>query len=198
MKSFKMEVSKKEDVAGKPQYVKQGEVEIFYPTLEDFGIAAAFAEKPEDDEGFPCYKDAKMQYAFDAILAAVKAQARNKLVSGTATLKDGQKIATTLDELLESNTANRGDALAAVREMLAAFKVWLATTGKKEAVQAAVYSLAANRTGLALQSADKKAKFMVYLSDFAGKLTAAQADRFAKPLMALEEAATGGDPLDDM
>lgn len=196
MKSFKMEVSKKEEVAGRPQYVKQGEVEIFYPTLKDFGIAAEVKET--DEEGFPVYTDAKMQYAFDAILAAVKAQARNKLVSGTATLKDGQSIATTLDQLLESNTANRGDALAAVREMLAAFKAWLATTGKKESVQAAVYSLAANRTGLSLQSEEKKSKFLVYLADFAGKLTASQADRFAKPLTALEEAATGGDPLDDM
>jgi hypothetical protein len=196
MKSFKMEVSKKEEVAGRPQYVKQGEVEIFYPTLEDFGIAAEVKET--DEEGFPVYTDSKMQYAFDAVLAAVKAQARNKLVSGTATLKDGQSIATTLEALLESNTANRGDALAAVREMLSAFKGWLATTGKKESVQAAVYSLAANRTGLSLQSEEKKGKFLVYLADFAGKLTAAQADRFAKPLTALEEAATGGDPLDDM
>lgn len=196
MKSFKMEVSKKEEVAGRPQYVKQGEVEIFYPTLEDFGITAEVKET--DEEGFPVYTDSKMQYAFDAVLAAVKAQARNKLISGTATLKDGQSIATTLEQLLESNTANRGDALAAVREMLAAFKAWLATTGKKESVQAAVYSLAANRTGLSLQSEEKKGKFLVYLADFAGKLTAAQADRFAKPLTALEEAATGGDPLDDM
>ena len=196
MKSFKMEVSKKEEVAGRPQYVKQGEVIIYYPTLEDFGINAEVKES--DEEGFPVYADSKMQYAFDAVLAAVKAQARNKLVSGTATLKDGQSIATTLEALLESNTANRGDSLAAVREMLAAFKLWLATTGKKESVQAAVYSLAANRTGLSLQSEDKKSKFLVYLSDFAAKLTPAQADRFLRPLTALEEAATGGDPLDDM
>lgn len=196
MKSFNMVVSKKEEVAGKPQYVEQGKVEIFYPLLADFGVEAE--QKEDDEEGFPVYADAKMQYAFDAILAAVKAQARNKLVSGTATLKDGQTIAATLEALLESNTANRGDALAAVREMLAAFKAWLATTGKKEAVQAAVYSLAANKTGLSLQTADKKEKFMGYVTDFAQTLTPAQAERFTKPLAAVAEAATGGDPLDDM
>lgn len=196
MQSFKMVVSKKEEVAGKPQYVKQGEVEIFYPLLSDFGIGAEVKET--DEEGFPVYADAKMQYAFDAVLAAVKAQARNKLVSGTATLKDGQSIASTLDALLETNTANRGDALAAVREMLAAFKLFLSKTGKKEVVQTAVYSLAANKPGLSLQSAEKKGKFLVYLADFAGTLSAEQADRFAKPLAALEEAATTGDPLDDM
>jgi hypothetical protein len=196
MNNFKMEVSKKATVAGKPQYVKQGEVTIFYPTLEDMGIKAEVKEN--DEEGFPVYVDNKMQYAFDAILAAVKAQARNKLVSGTATLKDGQKIAETLDELLESNTANRGDALAAVREMLAAFKAWLATTGKKEAVQAAVYSLAANHTGLSLQSQVNKGKFQTYLTDFTASLNEQQAERFERPLLKLEEAATSGDPLDDM
>ncbi len=103
-----------------------------------------------------------------------------------------------LEELLESNTANRGDALAAVREMLAAFKAFLAKSGKKEVIQAAVYSLAANHTGLALQSEEKKAKFMVYLADFAETLSAEQAIRFDKPLNKLSEAATSGDPLDDM
>jgi hypothetical protein len=196
MNNFKMEVSKKATVAGKPQYVKQGKVTIYYPLLADFGIAAEVKEI--DEEGFPVYSDAKLQYVFDAILAAVKAQARNKLVSGTATLKDGQKIAETLEELLESNTANRGDALVAVREMLAAFKAWLATTGKKEAVQAAVYSLAANHTGLSLQSEEKKGKFQVYLTDFTASLTEEQANRFERPLLKLEEACTSGDPLDDM
>jgi hypothetical protein len=164
MNNFKMEVSKKATVAGKPQYVKQGKVTIYYPLLADFGIAAEVKEI--DEEGFPVYSDAKLQYVFDAILAAVKAQARNKLVSGTA--------------------------------MLAAFKAWLATTGKKEAVQAAVYSLAANHTGLSLQSEEKKGKFQVYLTDFTASLTEEQANRFERPLLKLEEACTSGDPLDDM
>lgn len=200
MKSFNMVVSKKEEVAGKAQYVEQGKIAVFYPLLSELGWenAALNAEKPEDEEGFPVYADNKAQYVFDAILAAIKAQARNKLQPGTATLKDGQSIAETVEALLESNTANRGDALAAVREMLAAFKTWLASTGKKEAVQAAVYSLAANRTGLSLQPAEKKAKFLGYITDFATTLDAEKAERFERPLKALEEAATSGDPLDDM
>jgi len=192
MKSFIMEVSKKENGA----YVKQGEVTIFYPLLNELGFDVE-VEK-EDEDGFPVYADEKAQYAFDAVLAAVKAQARNKLVSGTATFKDGQKIAETVAELLESGSANKGDALAAVREMLAAFKAWLPKTGKKEAVQAAVYDLAANRKGLALQTADKKAKFLNYITDFAVTLTPEQAVRFTRPLEALQAACASADALDDM
>lgn len=195
MKSFIMEVSKKESVNGENQYVKQGEVTIFYPLLSEMGIAVD--PKEEDKDGFPVYADEKVQFVFDATLAAVKAMARNKLKSGTAELKEGASIADTVEALLESG-GNKGEALAAQREMLATFKTFLAKTGKKEAVQAAVYDLARNKTGLALQSAEKKGKFQGYLTDFASSLTAEQSARFSRALISLNEACESGDPLDDM
>ena len=191
MQSYKMEVSKKENGA----YVKQGEIEIFYPLLSELGVNVEPIKN--DEEGFPIYSDESVQYVFDAVLAAVKAQARNRLVSGTATLKPGLTIASTVEELLESG-GNKGDALAAVREFLAAFKAWLPKTGKSEKVQAAVYELARNKASVALQSDDKKQKFSVYLSGFAETLTAEQAARFSRPLLALNEACEAGDALDDM
>ena len=191
MQSYKMEVSKKENGA----YVKQGDIEIFYPLLSELGIDVEPTK--DDEEGFPIYSDEKVQYVFDAVLAAVKAQARNRLVSGTATLKPGLTIASTVEELLESG-GNKGDALAAVREFLAAFKAWLPKTGKSEKVQAAVYELARNKASVALQSDDKKQKFAVYLSGFAETLTAEQVARFSRPLLALSEACEAGDALDDM
>ena len=186
-----MEVSKKENGA----YVKQGDIEIFYPLLSELGISVEPTKS--DEEGFPIYSDEKVQYVFDAVLAAVKAQARNRLVSGTATLKPGLTIASTVEELLESG-GNKGDALAAVREFLAAFKAWLPNTGKSEKVQAAVYELARNKASVALQSDDKKQKFAVYLAGFAETLTAEQVARFSRPLLALNEACEAGDALDDM
>jgi len=213
MKSFKLEVSKKVEKNGKGEYEKQGEVEIFYPLLSELGFNAELetakdkdgkviltsdgknAEK-YDEDGFPVYKDEKAQYVFDAVLSAVKAQARNKLVSQTATLKPGLTIATTIEELLESG--NKGDALAANREFLAAFKAWLPNSKKSEKVQAAVLDLARNRAGLSLQPDDKKQKFLVYIKDFAITLTEAQGARFQRSLEALEEACTAGDALDDM
>lgn len=191
MQSFTMEVSKKEGGA----YVKQGEIQIFYPLLSELGLSV----EPEkmDEEGFPVYADEKVQYVFDAVLAAVKAQARNRLVSGTATLKPGLAIASTVEELLESG-GNKGDALAAVREFLAAFKAWLPKTGKSEKVQAAVYELARNKSAVSIQSDEKKEKFSKYLTDFAETLDEAQATRFSRPLIALGEACAPGDVLDEM
>ena len=191
MNTYKMEVSKKESGA----YVRQGEIEVFYPLLSELGLAVEPTKN--DEEGFPIYSDDKVQYVFDAVLAAVKAQARNRLVSGTATLKPGLTIAATVEELLESG-GNKGDALAAVREFLAAFKAWLPKTGKSEKVQAAVYELARNKASVALQSDDKKAKFAVYLAGFAETLNAEQVARFSRPLLALNEATEAGDALDDM
>jgi len=195
MNKYTMEVSTKEDVDGKAQYVKQGEVVVYYPLLSELGLAVEPTKNDED--GFPVYADEKVQYVFDAVLAAIKAQARNKLVSKTATLKPGLSIATTVEELLESG-GNKGDALAAGREFLAAFKAWLPSTGKAEKVQAAVYNLARSVSNVSLQPDDKKAKFATYLQDFAETLTEAQAERFSRSLLNLNEACTAGDALDDM
>ena len=194
MNKYTMIVSKKEEVKGKNEYVKKGEVEVFYPLLSELG----FAVEPEksDEEGFPIYKDEKAQYVFDAVLAAVKSAARNKLVTGTATLKPGLSIASTIEELMEG--VNKGDAFAATREFLAAFKAFLPSTKKSEKVQAAVFDLAKNKAGLSLQPDDKKAKFLVYITDFTATLNAEQATRFERALTALEEACTAGDALDDM
>lgn len=191
MKSYIMEVSKKENGA----YVKQGDVEVFYPLLSELGIAV----EPEkmDDDGFPVYNDEKIQYVFDAVLSAVKAQARNRLVSGTATLKPGLEIASTVEQLLETGGGNKGDALAAVREFLAAFKAWLPTTGKSEKLQAAVYELARNRSAVSVQGDEKKKKFLGYLSSFMEQMSQEQAERFSRPLNALIEAAESGDPFDE-
>ena len=194
MKSYNMEVSKKAEVDGKSQYVAQGKVEVFYPLLTELGFNVE--PKSFDDDGFPVYSDDKAQWCFDAILAAVKAAARNKLVAGTAQLKPGLSIASTLEELIEGG--NKSEALAANREFLAAFKAWLPSTKKSEKVQAAVFDLAKNKAGLSLQPDDKKTKFLVYLTDFAKTLTAEQSARFERALVALEDAAQAGDALDDM
>lgn len=191
MKSYIMEVSKKENGA----YVKQGEIEVHYPLLSELGLTVE--PSGADDDGFPTYQDEKVQYVFDAVLAAVKAQARNRLISGTATLKPGLSIAASVEELLESG-GNKGDALAANREFLAAFKAWLPSTGKSEKVQAAVYELARNKASVSLQTDDKKQKFAVYLSNFAETLDAEKAARFSRALLALNEACEAGDALDDM
>ncbi len=192
MKSFDMEVNKKENSA----FVKVGSVKVHYPLLSEMGLPVEPTKF--DDEGFPIYEDTKVQFVFDGLLSSVKANARNKLVSGTATLKDGLTIAETVEQLLESGSGNKGEALAIVREMLASFKSYLPSTGKSQKVQDAVLALASNRKSLMLQPADKKEKFLGYLAGYAQTLTPEQASKFSRPLLALQEAAEEADGLDDM
>lgn len=199
MQKYNLEVSKKEN--GK--YVKVGDVVLFIPTLADFGIEvepkAVVLDKDGQpvNQGLPVYEDAKIQYVFDAVFAAVKADARNKLETGTATLKEGATIASTVEELI--TVAERdGAAMLAFRAMLAAFKEFLTHSGKTAATQAAILTLASNKASLKLQPADMKARFLVHLTSFATSLTADQAGHFAKSLGNLEEACSAADALDDM
>lgn len=200
MNKYNLEVSKKEN--GK--YVSVGNVDIFYPLLSDLGFSVEPKAVEVDKEGkpvnqgLPVYADDKHQYAFDAIFAAVKADARNKLVTGTATLKDGATIASTVEELMA--VAERdGAALKAVRDMLVGFKTYLEQhSGKNSTTQAAILSLATNKKSLVLQPSEKKAKFQVYLDGFATSLTDEQAVSWERPLKALGEACSAVDGLEDM
>ncbi len=180
MKSFKMEVNKKENNA----YVKKGEVEVFYPLLAEMGVAI----EPEkmDEEGFPIYADEKVQYVFDAVLAAVKASARNRLVSGTVELKEGNKIAETIEELLATGDRN-GVALAMRREFFAALKDYLPSLGKSQAYCAQLYDIISNVKGISAQSAARKTLVNEVVSGFAAKLEAPKLEAYTRILLQINE-----------
>lgn len=188
MQSYKMEVSKKED--GKYQLV--GAVDVFYPLLSELGIAVEPGGK--DEAGFPTYSDEKVQYVFDAVLAAVKANARNKLVSGTATLKDGNKIAETVEELLATSERN-GEALKARREFIIAFRNWLPTIGKSAAVAAGFAEIADKKAGIVYQSEGRKAALTQLLTDFAAALDAEKLSAWQRFIVAIVEECGKADPL---
>lgn len=190
MRSYKMEVSKKENGA----YVKQGEVEVFYPTLEEMGID--IPSTGDDEEGFPLYADERVQWVSDAVLAAVRAKARNKLVSGTATLKDGLSIASTVEELI-AEAERSGEALANRREAIKALVAFVPAAGKSAAVQAWVAEQCKNLAGIQFQSAARKQLLTDIAEAFASSLTPEQASKFSRFLIALTEAASAVASLDD-
>lgn len=187
MQAIQMDVSKK--VNGK--FAKQGEVTIHVPTLADVITFVTSPQKKDDkgveviEDGLPVYEDDKANWVQSAILAAVKAQARNKLVSGTATLKEGNTIPTDWEGLLAEGVRGGGEALAIAREAKAAFQEWMAKQGKSEAATNAVVSLFSNRQALALQSATNKGKIKAYVESFGAQLEEAQLERLAKPLDAV-------------
>lgn len=191
MKSTILEISKRNNEGEKQ--TKVGEVTIFYPELSEMGLEVT--AKEYDKDGFPVYADERVQYVFDCVFGQVKAQARNKLQSGTAELKDGNKIAETVEELIAAGERG-GEALKIRREYLDAFKKFLAGTGKSAAYQAAVYDLVSTPKVISLQTDDRKAKILALITKFATELPAESAGRFAKNLLNVEEACKAVNALD--
>lgn len=183
MEQLKIIVNKK--VNGK--YSPVGEVGIHVPTLgEVFGDAVKIAKDKETDkelieDGLPVYEDEKHNWIQGAILAAVKAQARNKLQPGTATVKAGQAIASDWPTLMaEGERVGNPEALAAIREAKADFAKWVAGLGKSANAQATLNTLFGNKQALSLQSPENKAKMSNYVLEFAQSLDAPKIEKYTK------------------
>lgn len=198
---LKLDVSKKVSIGpDKNEYQKVGEVVVPVPSLEAFGIQADTRKRTEDDgddDGLPLYMDEKLDWLFGAVVAACKMQARNKLVSGTAELKDGQKIASNFEELMaEGERKGNAEALKLMKEAATSFAAYVQSLNKTAQTQALLIGLFRNRNGLAMQPDTQKAKFKVYLQQFAEQLAEADLARYAKILGGIEEACMPGAPAD--
>lgn len=180
MKQITIDVSKK--VNGKFQ--KQGDMTITVPLLADC-LPFIGAEVTGEEDGLPVYADDKANWLQGAILAAVKAQARNKLVPGTATVKDGQSIPTDWEGLLAEGVRGGGEALAIAREVKQLFTEWVVKLGKSEAATNTLVTLFSNRQALALQSADNKAKVKGYVEQFIDTIEEDKLERYQKPIDAV-------------
>lgn len=193
-----IEVNKKVD----KKYEKLGDVTIFVPTLDCFGLVAEQAKdkdnNPMVDEGLPVYTTDEANWLQGAILAQVKAQARNKLVSGTAELKPGAKIATNFAELTaEGDRAGNGAALQAIRDLKTAFAKWVSGLGKSAAAQALLNGLFGNKQALAVQAVDNKQKMAQYVADFAETLTPEALEAGQKYLQSLLDVCASTVSADD-
>jgi hypothetical protein len=172
--ALKLEVNKK-GTDGK--YVPVGSIQMPFPTLADAGISAEQAKDEAGallfEDGVPVYVSEEANWLQNAILAQVKAQARNKLVSGTATLKEGKTIATNWDELTaEAEGTGNPAALLAIRELKTAFGKWVSSLGKSQAAQTLLNTLFGNKQSLATQTTETKAKMVGYITEFAQTLDA--------------------------
>lgn len=134
-----IEVSKK--VGNKRE--KVGTVDVPVPTLESIGL--------EDDGSLVAAWIAK------ALRASALTDARNKLVSGTADLKAGAKIATTLDELA-APAENSGAALKEIGELKRSFADYLRSLKLTDKAQAFLSGIFASPKSAALQPPEIMAK----------------------------------------
>lgn len=190
MKKFNMVVSKKEDNV----YKEVGRVDVFYPLLSELGFAVE-PDSFDKETTLPLYSDEKAAYAFDAIFAAVKSAARNKLVSKTSTLKDGNKIAETLEELLAEGEGNSGEALKIRREYFASLKAYMPTLGKGAAYNAAIYDLISNVKNIVYQGAGRKATIKEIVLAHGLTLSAEDVAKWSRVMTQIVEQTEAADPL---
>jgi len=163
-------VSKK--VGNKRELV--GSVEVPVPTLADVGLV--------DDGSLVAAWIAK------SLRASALSDARNKLVSGSATLKAGCKIAATLDELA-APAENSGEALKEIAAFKRSFAEYLVTTGISAKAQAFLASLAASPKAVSLQPpaiAEKLAERLDGYLTATGEPTPT-VERYIESLLAVED-----------
>lgn len=193
--AHKLDVSKKVDIGGKNEYSKVGEIVVPIPSLEAFGIQAKVKEVGED--GLPVYEDEKLDWLFYAAVASAKMQARNKLISGTAELKEGQKIASNFDELTaEGERKGNAEALKLAKEVITSFSAYVQGLGKTAQTMAMLVGLFRNKQALSLQPDVAKEKMKGYISAYAQTLEPADLERYSKYLTSVEEACAPGAPSD--
>lgn len=198
MKSSIIEVSKTVEAGpNKRQRVKVGEVAIVVPTIEDVLEFVGAAKVTGEEDGLPVYSDDRANWLQSAILSYVKAAARNKLEPGTATVKDGLKIATNWEELTaEAERGGNGAGLKLYAEVKALFADWASKQGKSQAAVNTLVGLFNNKQALALATADTKAKVKPYYEAFAASLSEEDLEKYSRPLESILETCDSAAELD--
>lgn len=189
-----MVVSKKvvNPVTKEGEYREVGKVAIPVFSLAEFGLATPAAltdtqraeaiKAPgidaDNDDGLDMYADASVQFVYDAVVAATKADARNKLVSGTANLKAGNTIAQTVAELI-AKAERSGAALALNRDFLTSFSTYLAAqSGKSAAVQAIYNGMVKVRASITLSTEARKQGLIHQLEQYINHATVEDAAKY--------------------
>lgn len=211
MNIYKMEVNKKviNPVTKEGEYQKIGTVEIPVFSLSEFDVPAtpltgaeraaaltAAGVTAEADDGLDVFSNPKIQFVYDAMVAATKADARNKLVQGSVTLKAGNKIASTVEELI-AKAERSGAALALAREFLTSFAAYLSTkSGKSATVQALYNSMVKVRQSITLSSQARKDGLMNQLEGYTAQASTEDVGKFQNIIATLGDLCTDADVVE--
>lgn len=185
-----MEVNKKEN----GEYKKVGVIDVAMFSLDDFGLNAG--EVKTDSSGLPVYADDKVQYVQDCVIAAIKAAARNKLISGTVSTKAGTRLAVTVAELMESG-GNNGAALALHRDFVNAFTSYLTISGKSTAVQALYSGLVKAKQSIALSTEARRQGLAAQLENFLATISDDDQNKYMNIVEGLASLCEDATDLDD-
>ncbi|EDO29123.1 predicted protein [Nematostella vectensis] len=189
-----MEVSKTIEVKGGKNYrEKVGEVEVTTPTLEDIAQMVVGAKvKEKDEEGLPVYETEEANWIFGAMVAAIKAGARNKLQPGSVELKGDTPIPTDWAGIVATGERGGAAALAIHKECKQAWATYVAKLGKSENTAATLVLYFNNKQALMAQPAENRQKMAKYVEEFAMGLSEEDQDRFTKPITSVLETCNEG------
>ena len=195
MQKITLSVSKKGSNEGDKR-IDVGTVDIFVPTLADFGLSdSAFTL---DSEGYPVYSDEKLDFVQSAISAAARAIARNRLESGTATLKAGKTIPTTIEELMEAPEGNRGESLKLFKGFVNEVIAYAAKMGKSTKAQATLASWLTSKKSLAIISPENRQKALAYITDTVASMSEADQAKYENVALGLAEVCEAVDGDDEL
>jgi len=193
MQKITLEVSKKGNKEGDKR-VAVGTVDIFVATLADMGVSDA--PFTLDAEGYPVYADEKLDFVQASLSAACRAIARNRLESGTATLKAGKTIPTTVEELMEQPEGNKGAAMILLREFTEACVAYAAKMGKSAKAQATLASWLSKKS-LSIISEENRVKAVQYITDCVADMSEADQAKFENTALGLVEVADAAAAIGD-
>lgn len=168
IREIKMPVSKNVTKNGKVERENVGVVALFAPALSDFGLSVEPTGQ-DATTGELTYATAQDQFLYNSLLAAVKANGRNRLVSGSTTLRPGAKLPTTLEELV-TPSENTSTVLADRRALFDYFKGYLAAMDKPDNIKRLLTGFLEKPELLALQPEDKRQKIKPYFEQFGSEV----------------------------
>lgn len=113
---------------------KVGDYTVAVPTVAAFIAAVNQPATGVDDDGLPTYDDNAATWLQNAITAACRGQARNRLVGGTATLRMGAVMPTTFAELIEPVQSSGNQVLAERAELIKLFVAQLEADNRPAAI----------------------------------------------------------------
>jgi hypothetical protein len=164
-------------------------VDVPYPTLHDLSERLSEPDKwAEDEEGnkTPIYEDEASQWAQDAILEAVKREARN--VTKVEEDKDsdtGYKLAftraipTNFLQLCEEHKRQGGEYLKIRHEAIADFGNWLTSLDKSQGAMDMAKKLFSDPAALDVSPVATRGKFHKnYLTPYVTQLAGEKRDRY--------------------
>lgn len=162
--------------------VKIGDVEYLVPTLEELDVTGAtIAEIKDGDETYRGYTNPKHQYLYDAVQAQVLSFLRGRLKPKSIEFKDGHVAWTTVEEILEPASLQRGGGMILRKQFAQAFNTFFATLGKSAKLAAQMSAFAAGPNNKVFPAASAKGKeiFLKYLTAFFAACTEDEQTKYA-------------------